>query len=46
MTIAMTAHPNLLYKNFLDISRSALGLANAEIVDSVFNPNFPEMRRS
>lgn len=37
----MTADPNMRYKNLLDISRSGLGLANAEIVDAIFNPNFP-----
>src|SRR5271155_2261265 len=39
--MTMTADPNLRYKNFLDISRSALGLAGAEIADAVFNPDFP-----
>ena len=33
----MTADPNLLYKNFLDISRSALRLATTEMVDAVLN---------
>jgi peroxiredoxin Q/BCP len=37
----MTADPILRYKNFLGISRSRLGLANAEAADSVFNPDFP-----
>jgi thioredoxin-dependent peroxiredoxin len=37
----MTADPNLRYKNFLDINRSGLGLANAEFVDAIFNPDFP-----
>jgi thioredoxin-dependent peroxiredoxin len=37
----MTADPNLRYKNFLDISRSGLGPANAGIVDTVFDPDFP-----
>ena len=35
----MTADPNLLYKNFLDISRSALRPATTEMVDAVFNLN-------
>ena len=35
----MTAYPNLLYKSFLDISRSGLG--PAEIVDAVLIPDFP-----
>jgi thioredoxin-dependent peroxiredoxin len=37
--MTMTANPNLRYKNFLDINRSRLG--NAEIVDAIFNPDFP-----
>jgi peroxiredoxin Q/BCP len=37
----MTAGPKLRYKNLLDISRSGFGLANAEIVDTIFNSNFP-----
>ena len=36
----MTADPNLRYKNFLGISRSELRVANAEIVDAVFDPDF------
>jgi peroxiredoxin Q/BCP len=36
----MTPDPDLLYKNFLDINRSGLGLPTAEIVDAVFNPVF------
>jgi peroxiredoxin Q/BCP len=39
--MTMTADPNLRYKNFLDINRSGLGLANAEFVDAIFNPDFP-----
>jgi peroxiredoxin Q/BCP len=39
--MTMTADPNLRYKNFLDISRSALGLPAAESVNAVFNPDFP-----
>src|SRR5271155_4728237 len=39
--MTMTADPNLRYKNFLDISRSALGLPTAEAADAVFNPGFP-----
>jgi thioredoxin-dependent peroxiredoxin len=35
----MTADPNLLYKNFLDISRCTLRLATTEIVDAVVNIN-------
>jgi peroxiredoxin Q/BCP len=38
--MTMTADPNLRYKNFLDISRSGLGAANAEIVDAILNPDF------
>jgi thioredoxin-dependent peroxiredoxin len=37
----MTAGPKLRYKNLLDISCSSLSLANAEIADTIFNPNFP-----
>src|SRR5271170_6345432 len=39
--MTMTADPNLRYKNFLDISRSVLGLPAAETVNAVFNPGFP-----
>lgn len=37
----MTANLNLRYKNFLDINRSRLGPANAEIVDAILNLDFP-----
>jgi thioredoxin-dependent peroxiredoxin len=37
--MTMTADPNLRYKNLLDISRSALGLAEAEVADALFNPD-------
>ena len=33
----MTADPNLLYKNFLGISRSALRLVTTKLADAVFN---------
>jgi thioredoxin-dependent peroxiredoxin len=39
--MTMTAGPNLRYKNLLDVSRSGLGPANAEIADAVFNTDFP-----
>ena len=35
-----TADPNLRYRDFLDISRCGPGMANAKIVDAVFNPDF------
>jgi thioredoxin-dependent peroxiredoxin len=39
--MTMTANLNLRYKNFLDINRSGLGPANAEIVAAILNPDFP-----
>ena len=40
--MTMTSGPHLLYKNFLDISRSSLRFPTAEIVDAVLNPIFAE----
>lgn len=37
--MAMTANPNLRYKNLLDISRSVLGRDDAEAADAILNPN-------
>jgi peroxiredoxin Q/BCP len=36
----MPAAPDLPVKKFLDISRCGPGIANAKIVDAVFNPDF------